>query len=298
MSVPHGGRDASLTLATERLIRRRAGTAAPDGATPLWNARHLKLDGVSCFRAASAAQQASVLDHCAKALLRESWFIEQSGIAYCARMVLTATSNAEQRLYAVIGGDEATHALWLSPWLAPSGLHPDPFSEFVTSLAGSGKPQPLAYLLQIVLEGYGITHYHALANGCGDAALAKTFVCIARDEALHHGGGLALFEAVRLSSADMRYVIDSTHVFLCALRNGPQAVVSALDQVIGLDQEAAVEQAFNELDAPGNSSRKLMQLRQLMAQPGMEAVVEEMADGGLFAPCSAAECARIYVASR
>jgi hypothetical protein len=35
-----------------------------------------------------------------------------------------------------------------------------------------------------------------------------------------------------------------------------------------------------------------------MAQPGMAWLVETLAAGGLFTPCPASDCARIYTASR
>ena len=150
----------------------------------------------------------------------------------------------------------------------------------------------------MVLEGYGITHYRALADQCRDDALAATLARMARDEALHHGAGLALFDGPRLTEADLRYVLDSIYVFLNMLRNGPQAVVAALDRVIGLKNQAALRRVFDELRAPAASAGKLAQLRRLMAQPGMQTVIDRAERGGLFEPCNAAECARIYAASR
>ena len=284
--------------AAQRLLRRRSAPGAPAARGPLWDARFFGLDRVACFRAANASQRREVLERCADALLNESWFIEQSGITYCARMTLAAQSPEEQRLYAMIGGDEAAHALWLSPWIRVDKARQDPFNVFISSLSQGGAQQPLAYLLQVVLEGYGITHYRALAQHCRDDALTATFTRMARDEALHHGSGLALFDAPRLTAADMCYVFDSINVFLNMLRNGPQAVVAALDCVIGLPREAAAQQVFDELHAPTASARKLAQLRRLMEQPGMQTLVDAAARGGLFEPCSAAQCAQIYVASR
>jgi len=92
-------------------------------------------------------------------MLAESWRIGRCGIDYCARMVRTAKDDDERRLFGLVGADEARHA----GWLAPGEQEPDPFNRFIAALAETGTPQALAFLLQVVLEGFGITHYSALA---------------------------------------------------------------------------------------------------------------------------------------
>jgi rubrerythrin len=297
MSASDPRRDA-LRRAADRIARCRTQPTAPDGTLPLWNAAFFGLDRVACFGEADTETRQSVLADCAASMLAESWHIERCGIEYCARMTLTAEDDDERRLFALIGADEARHAGWLAPWLAPGAPEPDPFNRFIAGLAATGTPQALAFLLQVVLEGFGTTHYSALAAHCRDAGLADVFQRLSRDEALHHAAGLAAFRPDGLTPGDRRFLADATQVFLEMIRCGPQAVVAALDKGIGLGDQADVAATFAAIDAGAAGAAKLARLRRLMAQPGMAWLVDTLAAGGLFTPCPAPDCARIYTASR
>lgn len=287
-------RDADRVAA--RMLRRRADAGAPTGERPLWAAEFFGLHRVALFRDATAARQGAVLDACAAGVLAEAWFIEQCGIALCAKMVLLAESVAARQLFALVGADEATHAAWLEPWVRDADARPDAFNRFIGDLVEGGGAQPLAYLLQTVLEGFGIAHYGGLGEHCRDAALAQTFARMARDEALHHAAGLAAFEAARLSAVEREFLADAAHAFMQMIRIGPQAVVAALDSEIGMAGNA--EAIFASLDTERTSAAKLVRLRALMTQPGMHWLVDDLADKGCFVPCSAAQCADVYRASR
>lgn len=286
-----------LRRAAQRLVRRRGATAAAAKAPAPWDAQYFGLPQVAAYRAASPERQRAVLERCAQALLAESWCIERGGVLFCARMTLAAESDDERRVYALIGADEATHSAWLEPWIADPGAPADPFNRFIAALVESGGPQPLAYLLQVVLEGFGIVHYTGLAAACRDAALAPVLKRMAQDEAAHHAAGLAAFDAGRLGEAERRFVAEAARGFLQMIRSGPQAVVAALERELGIDG-AALAESFATLDAEARSAAKLAQLRRLMRQPGMDWLLEELDAGGAFVPCSAAQCAALYASAR
>jgi hypothetical protein len=67
---------------------------------------------------------------------------------------------------------------------------------------------------------------------------------------------------------------------------------------IGLGDQNDTAAAFCALESEGAGAVKLARLRRLMAQPGMAWLVDTLAAGGLFTPCPAPDCARIYTASR
>ncbi len=182
-------------------------------------------------------------------MLAESWGIECRGIDYCARMALTAEDDDERRLFGLVGADEARHTGWLAPWLAAGEQEPDPFNRFIAGLTETGTPQALAFLLQVVLEGFGITHYRALAAHCRDAGMADILQRLSQDEARHHTAGLAVFRPDRLTRGDRRFLADATQVFLEMIRCGPQAVVAALDKGIGLGDQSDVAATFSAIDA-------------------------------------------------
>lgn len=306
MSAPADPGEA-VRRAADRLARRRgtpdasrtgAAVAGEADAAAPWDAAFFGLDRVARFRDASPRDRSEVLARCAAGLLAESWHIERSGIGYCARMTLAAEGDDARRLFALIGADEALHAGWLRPWLPADAPPADPFNRFVAGIAEAGNPQPLAFVLQVVLEGFGIGHYDGLAAHCRDAGLAATFRRLAEDEALHHAGGIAAFRADRLTDADRRFLGEATCAFLQMIRCGPQAVLAALDATIGIRDQGDAARVFAALDSEAQSAAKLARLRRLIAQPGMAWLVESLEAGGAFTPCNAAGCAQIYAGIR
>ncbi len=282
-------RTEALRRSADRLARRRTKAAAPDGNTPLWDASFFGLDRVARFRDANIVTQLAVLEGCAAGLLAESLRIERCGIDYCARMTLSAEGDDERRMFALIGADEALHASWLAPWIEAMAPQQDPFSRFIAGLAEAGNPQPLAYLLQVVLEGFGIAHYSALATHCCDTGLAATFKRMTQDEALHYAGGLAAFRAEHLTDVYRHFLEEAAYTFLQMIRCGPQGVVAAVDRGIGVRDQGDTASVFSALNSEAASAEKLSQLRRLMAQPGMEWLVDTLDRGGLFVPCTAVE---------
>jgi hypothetical protein len=287
-----GGR---LVAAAERLLRRHGRPGGPDGQAP-WKADFFGLQRVREFCDAAPAEQGAALDDCAQSLLSEAWQIERGGVVFCARMVLLSETEAERRIFALIGAEEARHSAWLEPWVTDRGEDGDPFNAFVSDLARTASAPVLVYLLQVVLEGFGVGHYARLAQRCHDAALASTFVRMAQDEALHYAAGLAAFSPTRLDAAERRVLAESAYAFLQLMRSGPQRVVAALDRRLGLASGRLVE-VFDELDTQRAASTKLDQLARLMRRPGMEWLVDELHAKGAFAACSPRECARLYTAA-
>jgi rubrerythrin len=280
------------------MLRRRGASGAPTDSGPLWDASMFALDGVARFRDATDEQRRSVLDTCSASLLLESWFIERCGIEFCARMVLATQDLEERRLFALIGADEATHSTWLQPWVTSSDAAADTFNRFIEDCLRNGDPQPLAYLLQIVLEGFGIVHYSQLAQRCHDPALAATLERMSQDEALHHAGGLAVFHPERMNAAARDFLADASFQFLEMIRCGPQSVLDALDRNGLVSARADIQALFADLDAATLAAGKLARLRKLMTQPGMQWLLDNLDSRGAFEPCNAAQCAQIYVAMR
>lgn len=287
-------REAAIQRTAARLLRRRAAAGTPQTDAPLWPAEHFGLQRLRRYTDARPEQQRAILDHCAQGLLRESWFVERGGMEFCARMVLAAESAGERQLYSLIGADEAAHYAWLQPWLPADSGAVDAFNRFLADCVAQSTPQPLAYLMQVVLEGFGIVHYSGLAAHCNDPALADTLHRMAEDEALHHAAGLAAFRAERLGHAEREFLLDTSYAFLQMIRSGPQAVVAALDQGLeGLDA-ADLRVLFATLDDGAATAAKLQRLRRLMDQPGMGWLLESLQARGAFTPCDAEEMATIY----
>src|SRR5262249_61466855 len=86
----------------------------------------------------------------------------------------------------------------------------------------------LSYIVQVILEGWGISHYHALAKDCLDAGLTAVLENIIRDEGRHHASGLVLFKEHRHSPDNLKRLVDLLAEILLMVQAGPQMVVSQM----------------------------------------------------------------------
>jgi len=290
-------RDAELQRVASRMLRRRVNAGTPHGTAPLWSASRFGLQRVDAYTQASTRQQRAILDACAAGLLAESRFVERSGMEFCARMTLATDNVAERQLYCLIAADEASHYAWLQPWFDVEPDFIDPFNAFLADCVANATPQPLAYLMQVVLEGFGIVHYAGLATSCNDTELAKILKRMAADEALHHAAGLATFSAGRLADSEREFLRNASCTLLQMIRSGPQSVLAALDRELGGIDHADALSILASLDGDADTAAKLGRMRQLMAQPGMDWLIDDLASRSAFLPCTPTESAQIYLRS-
>jgi hypothetical protein len=294
LTAVHAGKDSALA----KLIASR--TNASDGTTELaeaWDAEWWGLSNAQAYQRLDEARKSAVVQECNRALIKEAYFIEKSGLAYTAKMVLLADNTDVAQLYALIGADEAKHLAWIEPYVAaedktrPQGF----FLDFLTQLIEQLDSNLLLLLVQIVLEGWGLDHYRRLWQGCRVEALAKVFSDILKDEALHHRSGNLLFDASRLSEDDRATVKTALATYTEMVRVGPVTALAALDVIAGGMSLADVEDALRALRHSEESERKLLLLQQLMSQPQMETVVAELEGNRAFEPISVQQAAQNYI---
>src|SRR5882757_1636561 len=119
LDAPHAGKDSPLY----RMIASKTGNTSPPDLRlfdygSLWSAAWWGFDTSDVFAKFSAGQKNDVLVRCNQSLLTEAYFIDKSGLAYSAKMVLTAKNTDEAQLFALIGADEAKHLAWIEPYLS------------------------------------------------------------------------------------------------------------------------------------------------------------------------------------
>ncbi len=301
LSAPHAGKQSPLY----RMILSKTGMSSEfepstiDYST-LWSDEWWGFHTSVVYTKLSNEQQRRLLERCNQSLLNEAYFIEKSGLAYCAKMVLTAECTDKAQLYSFIGADEAKHLAWIEPYLdaqekqLPSGH----FLLFLSKLIEEFSPALLVYLVQIILEGWGLDHYNRLSKSCAQPQLSKIFSSILKDEALHHKSGNLLFDSTVFSVADFSLISDALQGYTQMVRVGPQAAVAAIDQISGGLSLEDVEEVLVALRHEEETVRKLMLLKQLMLQPGVEDLVEKLNAAGSFAPMSSREAACSYLSAR
>ncbi|HUF63534.1 MAG TPA: ferritin-like domain-containing protein [Verrucomicrobiales bacterium] len=276
--------------------RGRNLAAEPPPRHRLWAPEFFGLHEVRLFQRATESQQREILDGCCRLLLNEAYFIEKSGLAYCAQMILLASAVDVRQVYALISSDEAAHLQWVRPYveeqdrMEPVGA----LLRFLNELIAVCDQNTLAFLVQVMLEGWGLHHYKALAESCRDPGLQQVFRSIHRDEVLHHHTGEVVFNPQLLGARETALVRDSLRFYAELVRAGPQAVVSAIDCVLGGLDLHDKTQVFTELRTEQVSAGKLEILRSLMNGPGREGYVAELTEAGAFIPYGPAACARLH----
>lgn len=281
------------------LLRRALEARKVDPAPPVpedrryWSPAFLGLDRVPYFADLDEAGQGQVLHRCAQDLLAEAYFVEKAGIGYAARMTLEAESTEERAFYGLVAAEEATHLAQVRGFLPdpdPVGTA-DPFLGFLAELIEGAPKAVCLFVVQVVLEGWGLTHYRNLAEGCAHPGLTAILEGIVLDEARHHGSGVVLLEARELARAERDAATEALDGFLGMVRVGPQRVVAALEEAAGHFTREQRIRVLRELDTETHSGVRLEVLRKLMKTPNVAGVIQDLEDRGAFQPLPPERCA-------
>lgn len=266
---------------------------APAEASSLWPAAFFGLDRVSAFREAPEEARRRILAACAEGLLEESYFIEKGGFNFNAKMILLSETTEEKMLYSLFASDEAAHLALVEPYLPGAGTRrpKSPFLALMSGACESGGHASLVYLLQVLLEGWGLTHYRSLADGCADPGLGAALKRIVKDEAVHHAGGVALHDPAKLAQEDREFILAAVRSIFEMVRVGPQAVVGAAEAVLGGGTRKRRERMFAELDCETQAAARLTVLRSLMEDVDSKFVMPVVDSSGWMRPYTAAQCA-------
>lgn len=266
-----------------------------------WRAEFFGLDQVSHFVNGSQEKQQEVLRLCSQQLLSEALLIEHFGMTYAAKMNLLSETIDEKTLYACIAADEAKHFMLVSQYIQidPVSREHEPFFQLLRAAISGGHRMPLIYIIQVVLEGWGLSHYLNLSNGCIDSSLAEILAQIVKDEGRHHGSGLVLFQEDELTSEEFEFAFETVRALLEMVRIGPVGVVSALEQVFGPFQRNERISIMDQLRGPETSDLKLQQLNRLMRKPksSERSILTNLENCGFFSPYSTTDAADIVFAT-
>lgn len=292
LAAAHAGDVSPLYPLIAPRLRREKTLSTHNGV--FWDAAWWGLDNSAVFMAAPPETQTAALDACARGLLNEAYFIEKSGLAYSAKMVLLAKNTDVAQLYALIGADEARHLGWIEPFIdAAEKISPHgPFLAFLSSLIEECSPELLVYLVQVILEGWGLDHYKRLADGCRHPDLAAIFRNIVKDEALHHRSGVMQYDVSLIKGDSQATLLASLKHYADMVRVGPQAALSAIDTACGLLSTDALADVMVALRHETETPRKLALLKELMLQQGMEEIVSTID----FTPLTVTQAVATYQA--
>jgi tRNA isopentenyl-2-thiomethyl-A-37 hydroxylase MiaE len=286
-----------LYRVVESALQARAVFLSTDHAEVFWPAEHFRLDRATVFRTASEEEQQEILRRCGQSLLAESYYIEKSGMYFAAKMCLLAETTQERLLYSLFNADEATHFSWINQFVSDPAVaehRHNPFIQLLDEMLRREDRTTLTYLVQIVLEGWGIEHYRRLASACLNETLRQVFTAMLKDEARHHGSGLILFRGHRPSARQLNDIGDNLSHFFRMIQAGPQMVVSIVEGVKGHLSTAQKARLFAELDGERQAAEKILTLRSLLQAADYAGTISARLERqGLYKPFSAPACAAL-----
>lgn len=166
--------------------------------------------------------QENVLKKITQLNLSLSRYIETSGHNYGAKMILSAESLEEKSIYALFAAEEAIHLKEFENFM---NFTPDPkehWHPMLNPLAAAikeGEKNTCLYIIQVLLEGFGMAHYGGLRQDCLYTPLQVAYDRILKDEARHHGTGIILSKQNTLSKIEQEQTYEYTREFILSLQS-------------------------------------------------------------------------------
>jgi rubrerythrin len=290
-------RDLRAVLASALKNRNAFQPEGRRDSSAFWPADHFGLDNVSLFRDSSEEERRAILEACGGNLLAESYYIEKFGMYFAAKMSLLAESADERMLYSLFAADEAVHYNWVAAF-APASAVADHlnnlFVKFLDETLRGEDRLTLSYVVQVVLEGWGLYHYRALSSDCEDEELKKVFENILRDEARHHRSGVILFGGQNPSTSQMERIVEVLSRLFFMVQAGPQAVVSQIERVRGPLSKIERARVFEELSCERATEQKIDLLKSLIGSAAhADFITDRLYHNGSLRAFSARECAEL-----
>jgi hypothetical protein len=253
-----------------------------------WSTEFFSFKQSSLYQKLNVQQKEKLLSLACKSLLHEAYFIEKVGIGIASKMVLNATCTEEAQIYALMGADEAKHLQIFKNYIATEDLALNKFTStqsflgLLSRILTECSNNQLIYLIQIILEGWGLHHYGSLMKACQQANLRVHLQAILKDEALHHGAGLLLFNFKQLSLQETNGIKNYLNELFIMVSAGETYLLNCFERASGTPLSQGDKRRFlDEINSGTKTQAKLNILLNLIKQTKMSALVQELADNYL-----------------
>lgn len=198
--------------------------SSPDPNTPriLWGKERYHLERSSFFKTLDQSVQEQIMERITQLNLSLSAYIEKSGHNYGAKMILLSESMQEKSLYALFTAEEAMHLKEFENFMnftPDPKIHWHPMLNPLAEAIKDGEKNTCTYIIQVLLEGFGMAHYNGLRNDCLYLPLKKAYEKILIDEAKHHGTGLILSKQAKLSNLEKDQIFEYSRDFINSLQS-------------------------------------------------------------------------------
>ena len=255
-----------------------------------WDAKYFNLDKVKIFQDSTPVEKSLILQLCSSGILEEAYFIEKAGVGYMAKMILLAETTEERMLYGLFAADEVTHLSQISNFLSHPEVSNNPFLSLLEEVVQNDDKTVLLFVLQVVLEGWGLTHYRSISKDCQNPQLSSILKSFLQDESRHHATGVTLFEKQSLSKSSQEIIVEILAMFLQMVQLGPQSIVTAVEKVKGHLSKQDKINIFQQLDTENHSGSRLNLLHSLINLPNTENILKNLQMKGSFQAFKPSQC--------
>ena len=261
-----------------------------DDSTPeiLWAAERYNLHKSRYYQKLSTDKKQNYLLRMTELNMALSIWIEKSGHLYGAKMILLSESQQEKSLYSLFAAEEAIHQREFSNFLTfrPDwATHNHPMLIPLGNAIREGSRETLIFIVQVLLEGFGMSHYAGLMEDCLHQPLKNTYARILKDEARHHGAGLILANdptnQIKLEGESFEQIFEYTRQFISALQSAHWLKQSFND--VNCPMSATEESLFwEEIDQDKTLAYRRQKLKEMIAKTGQSKLLSALEKEKLF----------------
>lgn len=230
----------------------------------LWDSSFFQITETSIWNSLQSEHQKQLLQKLNIHLLKEAYYIENAGMVYSGKMNLYSESEAERAFFCLMGQEEAAHLELFRPLLPDqtqlAGI--PSFSQLIGKIIQEGDRRSNLFLIQILLEGWGLTYYQSLHDHTPNQYLKKCLHTILSDESRHHSAGVLLFQSTAENTSDS-FLLDSLISLLEMLQVGPWTIVNEVLKLKGNLNKIDIIHFLDQMNAQDDAQRKLNKLRKL-----------------------------------
>lgn len=266
-------------LKLNRILNKRFKSSDGSITSYHWDSDSYGLHKVDLFLDLDEKTKNLLLSDLSQDRINEAYHIEKSGIAYGSKMTALSETMDERVLYGSFTGDEARHFKLIEKYYDQSrnlDISENCFLQLLSHMIEKAPKKSLVFMIQILLEGWGLDHYSSMAERCITESLQLDLKSILSDEVVHHGSGVILFEEEGLTKEEREFIMKSLVSFFQMVQVGPIGVMTRLESYCPNLSKTNRLATLEQLNAFEDTEHKLKTLTRLMKKSGANSIIEEM----------------------
>lgn len=250
----------------------------------MWSEERYNLQFSSLYRSLSSGLQQEILEDLTKANLTLAYYIEKVGIYFGGRMASHAQSDEEREYYSLFSSEEVIHMRSIENYI---GFKKDPIYHYHPLMGAIQKTldfndcDSMIFIIQVLLEGFGISHYSNLREFCLEPRLKEVFQKIIWDEARHHGSGLAMTANKKLLASSSDFIFDVSKDLIQSLKRSCW-IIRAFEHVGVPLSEEAKETLLAEIKFSNTTEHRMHKLEEIFRKGKQARILERLKNDKVF----------------